>query len=147
MKTLNAIIFAIACLILISSCKKDDEPKISKTELLAGKTSKSWKQTAGKENGSDYFSTWASCNKDDVYVFNANKNFELNEGASKCEPTHNQIADTGVWELKSNDSVLKITTASDIIEIEASILELTATTLRIRYTNQGDVYEETYTAQ
>jgi hypothetical protein len=145
MKRLNALIYAIACIVLISSCKKDDEPSVSKTELLAGKTSKSWKQTAGKENGSDYFSDYDDCDKDDLYVFNANKNFEYNEGASKCDPNYTQVIDSGNWELETNDTVVKI--LGDEVDLEASIVELTNTTLRIKYTNDGDTYEDTFTAQ
>lgn len=141
MKTLNAIIYAIACIVLISSCKKDDEPKVSKTELLAGKTSKSWKQTAGKENGTDYFSSYSACDKDDLYIFSANKNFEFTEGASKCDPDDDQVLDSGTWEFKANETVIKA------INLEANILELTSSTLRIRYVDGGDTYEDTYTAQ
>ncbi len=108
MKTLNAIIYAIACIVLISSCKKDDEPKISKTELLAGKTSKSWRQIAGKEDGEDYFSSYPTCYKDDLYVFNANKSFEWTEGATKCDPGDDQVIDTDTWTFKSNETVVSI---------------------------------------
>jgi hypothetical protein len=145
MKRLSALMYAIACIVLISSCKKDDEPSVPRSELLAGKTSKSWKQTAGKENGSDYFSAYDDCDKDDLYVFRANKNFELNEGASKCDPDYPQIYDEGTWELKTNDTVIKI--LGDDSDLEASIVELTNTTLRIKYVNGGDTYEDTFTAQ
>ncbi len=142
MKTLNAIIYAIACIVLISSCKKDDEtPSVSKAELLAGKTSKAWRKTAGKENGSDYYTTLPTCYKDDITVFSANKNFEFNEGATKCDSGDPQIIEADTWEFKSNETII------NVFETDYKILELTNTTLRVSYTDDGDQYEDTYTAQ
>ena len=141
MKTLNTILFAIACIVLISSCKKDDEPKISKTELLAGTTSKSWIQIAGKENGSDEFSSLPTCYKDDILVFRTDKSYEWNEGATKCDPGDPQVYITGNWAFKSDETVIQLR------EGEARINELTATTLRITYVLDGDTYEQTFTAK
>ncbi|HLO46058.1 MAG TPA: hypothetical protein VK175_17080 [Leadbetterella sp.] len=79
-------------LILIVACKKD-EVAVEKTtlEYLTGTTSKKWKVTEGMvklgETSINLVANQPPCVTDNILVLNSNKTYELNEGASKCDPS------------------------------------------------------------
>ena len=78
-------------LVLVFGCKKD-EVAVEKTtlEYLTGTTSKKWKVTEGMvklgEQSVNLISNQPPCITDNILVLNNNKSYELNEGASKCDP-------------------------------------------------------------
>ncbi len=133
----------LLCLGGIAACNKDDDqsPSVTKTELLAGKSAKTWRPVASTKNGNDQFSSRAACDKDDNFIFRADQTFEANEGATKCNTSDLQVFNSGSWEFKSNETVLSI--AGD----DFSLLELSANTLRFKETDGSDSYEHTFTAQ
>ena len=89
MKKLWVLFFG---LILMVACKKD-EVAVEKTtlEYLTGSTSKKWKVTEGLvklgESSINLVANQPPCVTDNILVLNNNKTYELNEGASKCDPS------------------------------------------------------------
>ena len=89
MKKLLVLFFG---LILMVACKKD-EVVIDKNTLayLTGSTSKKWKVTEGLvklgESSINLVANLDQCVTDNILVLNNNKTYEINEGASKCDPS------------------------------------------------------------
>ena len=138
---------------ILSSCKKSETAAptpLTKTQLISAK---SWKLTAvtvKKNNDApvDEFLDYDACEKDDLYTYRANNTYEANEGATKCNPSANQIRATGTWAFTTNETKLS-TTVGTFVNIY-DLVELTATTLKVRETSvDGATYisDYTYTAQ
>jgi hypothetical protein len=89
MKRLLILFFG---LVVMVGCKKD-EVAVEKTtlEYLTAATSKKWKVTEGLvklgETSINLVANQPPCVTDNILVLNNNKTYELNEGASKCDPT------------------------------------------------------------
>ena len=147
---------SIAFLLIITgiitfSCKKDKKETTvkTKTELL---TTGTWKFTAavitpaydyyGDGNSvTDIFSIMKPCEKDDYEIYKTNGIWEYHEGPTTCYPLNPQeFSDS--WHFAANETKLVVGTD------EISILELTATKLKLRYTfeDAGVTYteEDTY---
>ena len=160
MKKLTLLLLAAAAL---GSCKKNDDnspSSPSKTDLL---TAKSWRITADKttttvgttaSTTTDDYATSPACERDNFVKFNTNKSASFDEGATKCSTSDPQTT-TGAWDFNSDGTKLIITDPSlGGIALQGDILELTATTLRVRYTTSSsfggvtetDVQETTFTA-
>jgi len=135
------------------SCKKDDDKNDStaktKTELL---TSGTWKYTSciiepaydyyGDGNSvTDIFGIMKTCEKDDFETYKTNGTWEYNEGPTKCDPSYPQIF-SEPWSFAAGETKLFVGT------VECTILELTATTFKLRYSfeDAGVIYteEDTY---
>jgi hypothetical protein len=112
----RVLLVFIATVAFLSGCKKKDDPKpASKTTLLAGTTSKSWKLTAATasvfgtpinlfdaNNGAVSVPT---CKQDDIFTFSANKTYATTEGASDCgTPT----TDSGTWSFNADETQLTL---------------------------------------
>lgn len=88
----NAAI-ALSAILLLNSCKKDKDEK-SQAELL---TQKAWIIVSDEERvgttgtWTDYFPDSLPCEKDDQTIFKTNGTYELNEGATKCNPSNPQV--------------------------------------------------------
>ena len=127
------IIMLFTVLTVFSSCKKDNEtvPAKSKTELLAGVSSKTWKianyQVSYSGVTTSLFNWLEDCSQDDITILYANKNFEEKEGNTKCE-THDLI-DSGTWNLSSDETTLTMSYQDGYTEV-GKIIELSASTLK-----------------
>jgi hypothetical protein len=78
----------------------------------------------------------AACVKDNTLALTADGKGTEDEGATKCDPTHDQSTAL-VWAFTGTDKKTIILTASGIA-ITCAISELTATTLKWQYTNPFD---------
>jgi hypothetical protein len=127
---------ALAC--AFSACKKDNEKPKSKTDML---TAKSWKITAdvstevganGQTITTDEYARYPACDKDDYLKFQTDKKLISNQGTLKCDPTSAQ-EQTGAWDFNSDQTKLTIAdpTLSGLV-LQADIVELTASTLKIK---------------
>lgn len=89
MEKLWVLVFGM---VLMVACKKD-EVAVEKTtlEYLSGSTSKKWKVTEGLvklgESSINLVANQPPCVTDNILVLYKNKTYELNEGASKCDPS------------------------------------------------------------
>ncbi len=128
-----ALVLVITGATTILSCKKDNDAK-TKTELL---TTGTWKYTASSINPAyDYysdgilatniFSIMKPCEKDDFETYKTNGEWEYNEGPTKCDPSYPQSF-SEPWSFTANETKLLLG------GVENTILELTATTLKLRF--------------
>ncbi|AYQ33146.1 lipocalin family protein [Runella sp. SP2] len=116
------------------------DPNVSKTELLAGKSSKAWVLTASKINGSDVLGQSIPCVRDNNMVFKTDKNYEWNEGATKCRTQDDQVFEKGTWAFNTAETELVLNN-----ETNYKILKLTENTLQVSYTNVfGETLEMTF---
>jgi len=122
--------FLIAILaIAIFSCKKDD-PKPSKTDLLAAKK---WTAVKYELNGVDVTSDYLdACNADDYTQFTKNGTTTSYIGTIKCDDT--DADETGTWQWKENETIFSVHYTNDDPE-DFKLVELTATSLKLSYTD------------
>lgn len=127
MKKFIAILFVGSA--LLGSCKKDKDP--SKTELLQkGK----WKLSQANFNGFvNLMDNMKDCQKDNFYLFNADKTITVDEGASKCNSSSEQTYTDGNWSLVNNEAQISISGATlgfggtltgDIVTLNSSTLQI-----------------------
>ncbi|MDO7885897.1 lipocalin family protein [Hymenobacter cheonanensis] len=139
MKKLSLLFLAALAL---GSCKKNDDnspSSASKTDLL---TAKSWRISAqtysvavnsGTPTVSDEYASSPACERDNFLKFNTNKSLTADEGATKCSPSDPQTQ-SGSWDLTTNDTKLTLADPSQGgIPIPFDIVDLSATTLHLRY--------------
>ncbi|MBB3841414.1 hypothetical protein FHS57_005442 [Runella defluvii] len=116
------------------------DPNITKTELLAGKSSKAWVLTVSKINGNDVFNQTVACVRDNNMVFRTDKNYEWNEGATKCRTQDDQVFEKGTWAFNTAETELVLNN-----ETNYKIVKLTENTLQVSYTNVfGETLEMTF---
>jgi hypothetical protein len=124
---------AIGIIALATSCTKEETtptptPAVTKTTLLAGTSSKSWKFDKFFIAGVDQ--TIDTCDLDDFMSFYTTGVFIGDEGLIKCDSTSAQI-ETGTWNFTDSETKLNLMTGSDTVPDIATILGLTATNLNI----------------
>jgi hypothetical protein len=71
------------------------------------------------------------CELDDIYRFNSNKTFTVEEGATKCNTTDPQIKESGPW--RFNAAETKLYLGTDSVEV----IELTSSVLHLRFNEPG----------
>lgn len=142
MKSFLLLICGVAAL---SACHKDADngpAAPSRTDLL---TAKNWRVTAQtsttKANGSvvvtDEYPKAKPCERDNFTKFNPDKTISSDAGAVKCYPGEPQ-SETASWAFNKDETHLFINTGSSPV-VPDSIVELSATTLRLRQVSAGSV--------
>jgi hypothetical protein len=156
MKKLFLLALAIASL---NACKKDSDTTPSRTDLL---TTPKWRITAETETvtvtrpggspGPTVFDRYAgktACERDNFHKFNADRTWVIDEGPSKCLPNDPQVG-TSTWDFNSDQTKLLVPSLPQTSNLsELDIVELTPSTLRLRFDisgNKTDVIETTFTA-
>ena len=96
---------AIALLVVMTSCKKDEETKTDQDYLTAG----NWKVTGmeispgievpGFGTVTDFYQYVEACTKDDLLRFNTDGVLIEDEGATKCDADDPQTTSDGTWTL------------------------------------------------
>jgi len=166
MKKLSFFALSLTLFTGVVSCSKDNEEPTpatkTKTELL---TAKNWRLTAeqmtmvsgGKTTTEDHFKDYEACEKDDFYKFNPDKSLIADQGATKCSSSANEPqSEKGTWDFNSDQTKLTFS-ADGPLGITFNIAELTATTLKITYSQTQDTdgdgkedttitYTQTFTA-
>jgi hypothetical protein len=140
----NYLSIAILASVLLGGCTKNDTSPKTKAELL---TSGSWKQTGaqykvGAGAWTDYYSNISPCTKDDIITFKADGTLTLDEGATKCDPSDQQVS-SGMWLFQNNETVL-----STSVGISAEIEVLNQNTLQVvfpDFANPGNTNRSVYT--
>ena len=125
-------------LLIIFSCKKNTDPGPTRTSLVA----KTWLLTsitfspalAVSYYGSTIQLTDATlllkdCTKDDLYTFNSDKTFIVDEGATKCNSSDPQTKAKGTWSLSTDQNTLNFN--YNLVNISGNIISLNPTTLQI----------------
>lgn len=150
MRTLQLASFAALALVLsLASCKKDEEVK-TKTQLL---TAKAWKLTAltvdpaivnpiTQTTITDAYAQRLPCENDDLTTFKDNNTAILDEGPSKCSSTDPQT-ETVNWSFNSTETIITLD------GLDYQLIELTESKMVAKYTENfgGIVYTFTATFQ
>ena len=97
-------------LVMLFSCKKNETvvtPK-TKTEFLAGTSSKSWKNTkAIAANGGltiDLVNSQPTCVVDNILTFSTTKTYEIREGATKCNTADPDLVLKANWGFNADET-------------------------------------------
>ncbi len=158
---MKKIILLIAVLaLLFTGCKKNEDDPVprTKTEQL---TDDSWVLTDatadkavdfdGDGNSSvDVYSQIADCDKDDFLNFFNNKNIKtgaLSEGPTACNGETPHDVKTFTWAFNSTETILTVTSDDD--STNATLVELTGSTLKLSYEREDEnglsyILTETY---
>lgn len=160
----SVLFLSAAALVLLGACSKSDTPT-SREDNLRGK----WKQTGGmvtvfyvpydRDTTADYWKTVPKCYVDNIITFGEGYSGEVAYGKEQCVATEPQ-SEGLVWLVRSNDTVLEVNNAAPYFyganPMRGAIQELTASTLKIRYTVDSPAtsavrgpytYVNTYTKQ
>lgn len=144
------ILLLLVGLAFVAGCQKEEAAK-SKTELLAGNSSKSWKVVSlmGKIGTTEVnIFTVAGlvqdCEKDDLLVFYTNRNFDRKGSTIKCKASDPDVILASTWALSADEKTLSIKNLGDF-----ELLDLTEQTMKYKapFTYSGITYEVTATLQ
>ena len=133
MKAINKITSALLALglgITVVSCKKETPtptPAPTKTELLTGGN---WMVTSYVIDNVEIYVQIASCQQDNLTIFNTNNTITRDEGPTKCDPLDPQTSDGGVWSFNPTETLITLNGSEYELEV------LNSTTLKIKNTAQ-----------
>ncbi|HNP07335.1 MAG TPA: DUF5004 domain-containing protein [Cyclobacteriaceae bacterium] len=133
------LILALALVLtitLISSCSKDDDPILSRLELL---TQKPWKLKSTTIVGIGT-SPPESYSADDIHTFNTDGTYVFDEGPTKEDSSDPQTVN-GKWEFAEAETIIKLSYGG--LTLNQEIVELTSTTLKVKFNFIFDL-EETF---
>ena len=139
MKNLKSLVllFLVATVSLVS-CNKDDDDATPTATTFEGKWqySKEGAIVNGQEVLTNYVHA-SGCTKDYVEFLSAGVFKDHSFFGASCE----EDVFTGTW--SKNGSMVTVTADGD--SSTAEIIELTATTLKVKYTDAGTVFVDVYT--
>ena len=148
------IISYIALATAFTGCSEEVEPTpATYSQLLTGTSSKSWRLTeiqlleSGKEPVD--FDVPNNCIYDDLYVFYAGegKRFEVQEGASKCDPNDPDVFVENTWSIVNASATITFVFPlfDDQASIPFTIKRLTERSMTIEYYVPDDNYSYRFT--
>lgn len=116
---------------LAFACKSETEEPASRTDLLTGKD---WRLTGATISPaifglSNVYSFIEDCESDDLYRFAADKTLNVDEGATKCNPSDPQTQNNGTWAFNADETQLSFTFNN--ANINGTITQLTGNTLQL----------------
>ncbi len=135
MKNTKNILLVSAFILLLFSCKKDEN--YSTTDLL---TRQPWILTASTYNPPvetpygtvvDRYADMPDFYKDDLWVLNPSGTYSKNEGASKYSPNDVDVWEMGVWELSQDEQYFYTWFLFDYTEYK--ILNLSESEMQVSY--------------
>lgn len=156
MKKFNVLLGILALFILsTSSCKKDSttgpgtttEPQLSKKEMLAGTSQKTWMRTKTYLNGDETTSSQKACSMDDIHVFKTAGTYEIQPGATKCDASEQSMI--GDWTFGNNETyvIVKYMIGGQPYTINYKIDQLTKTSMKLTMAYQGNNYTDEFVAK
>jgi Lipocalin-like domain len=145
MKIRNLILAVVV--LTIASCKKDETQQQAPIPTTKDLIAKNWRQTSSVATYSyqpgsfDDFATWPPCDKDNISKYNINGTYTYTGGASKCNPSEQEVLDSGSWSLSNNDTKFSFTTSGTTYTFD--IVEITNSSFKIKQTevfSYGTIY-------
>ena len=141
---------AAAVALFVMSCSKKSDPAPTAEQYLTH--SAGWKLTDAKAGSTDIFSSLPTCSTDDIFKFTLTSGstgtYIEDEGASKCDSSDPQTADSGKWVLSSDGKQLLIINPDTTT---LTVATLNSTTFSVTFTeddgNGPYTATETFTAQ
>jgi len=139
-QTFKSLLFVLLAVIVgTTACKKDEDSASGEAALTAAscwKLSKAEGQAPGTTTWIDVTSaTFDACFLDNCYKFNSDKTIDINEGATKCDPTDPQEYDGGTWSLSADGKTLTLDENGDITV--GTVVELSSNKLVLEATDSG----------
>ena len=142
--TLIAASAIVAALVVVTSCKKDDEP--SKTDLLTGK---SWYETKSEISykGVKTSVPVDDCEKDDILKFVKEGTYNATIGADDCDG--GESTETGKWSWQNGEKTLRLINNADVDHpTDVTLISLTSSTIvvntgAIEFDVDGDGKDDT----
>ncbi|GAB3299471.1 hypothetical protein ACFQT0_31055 [Hymenobacter humi] len=125
----------------LTACQKDKDPAApTKTDLL---TATNWRLaaytvvsvTAGSSTTVDAYAAYPACQRDNFIRFRPDKSILYDEGPAKCDPAISQT-ETSSWQWADNEQTLAVASRVVNASIPYEVVELTNSTLRLRYTRK-----------
>jgi hypothetical protein len=149
----------------LTACKKEEATApASKTDLL---TAKNWRLTAytttviaaSGNTTTDMYAAEPPCSRDNFMAFKRDNTLAFDEGLTKCNPLAEQTTSIA-WAWQDNETTLAYSTNTNsgtgpvgISTLKYQVVELTASTLHVRYVLQqyfggsdSLIEDRTYTA-
>jgi len=136
------LILALGLAAVLGACSKDDDdPQPQPSPLTSGQ----WKMVSGtsvvtffgQSDTTDIVGDMDSCERDDLYSFHLPDSININQGATKCNSNDPDNRDGGTWELKENNTKLRLNiTVPGMpapVDILTDIVTLNQTDLVIKY--------------
>lgn len=149
MKRLITTVWLVVTLALFNSCSKEESssntPAPTRMELL---TEHGWRLTNLYINNIDVTSAFFSpCELDNIFTYNTDYTYQIDEGPTKCISTDPQIIETGTWAFANNQNMI-IYDPGSLGEAELNILQLDANIFRYEETEYDSttMTTETYRA-
>ena len=138
----KALFILLAGTSLFTACKKNDTSNASAKDKITGK----WMLTAfsrtifvGTNNSTvSRYDSLLTCERDDLYLFNADNTLTRDEGDQKCRSTDAQQRPLGSYAITNNDTRLVMPNPDNTAQVDTlEILELTGSTLRTQTVSNG----------
>lgn len=134
MKKSGLLFLTIAAFALFVACSKDDDNTPAPQTRLQLLTSHGWRINTFYIDSVDVTNfLFSPCELDNIYTYNTNYNYTIDEGPTKCDPTNSQIVETGTWAFGNNENML-IYEPGTPGEATCDILQLDANTFKCRET-------------
>ena len=139
---MKRLLLPVLLAVNLVSCQKDEATPPSKTDLL---TAKNWRLAAyttqfttnGISTTTNTYASQPSCERDNFIVFKRDKSLLFDQGPIRCDPTSSQTT-TFQWDWQDNETNLAYTSTVNVVgTVKHEVLELTASTLRLRYITQA----------
>ena len=145
-KTISALLFTF--ILFFQSCKKNDQ---TTPDVATSLQNKNWKLVAltvsPAINGiTDAYTNYLEdCERDNLFTFNLNNVFVLNEEATKCDPADPQTQN-GTWNYNSTSKMLffQLTLPSDEYNMMITQIDATSFTGVEKETVSGINYTYTW---
>lgn len=99
------LLLLVIAICIFTACKKEDkeiDPLLNKTWKRALKD----KNTSTNPKGDVLYQAISDCQKDDLYNFNADGTFKIDNGTEKCEPTEEKTV-AGTYNVINKEIVIK----------------------------------------
>lgn len=130
----KAILPLSVCTLLFAACSKD-KGVITPESLVVG----NWKLTThkitlpqlGRLGQFDLLDTMATCKRDDLTEFTAERTLYCNQGAVKCNKADSQRTYGGNWQLVDDNASMQITNSPVYGDVKVKVNELSTTTLHL----------------
>lgn len=115
----KVLLSALLAVFVFSACKKKEDtpttvtPKDSTVSKYNALTTDRWKITEVRMSRNDtlivdYYSEMKECEKDNFITFNKTGSISSDEGATKCDPSVDQVTTDGSWSLNTDTTQFTI---------------------------------------
>jgi hypothetical protein len=148
-KATPRIIFTLLIISVLFGCNKSSTTD-NKTSQTTNYLIKKWKYSdilavAPGYPQTSIYTALEACKRDNYWEFKSDATFIIGEGLTKCKPTDPDAASSGTWVLFNSNTQIAMTETGKPAK-NVSILELTANSLKLNYSDSIQGLPATITA-